>query len=130
MKSSNTTENIQLDEFQAESKSLLDDQSNAESTHKVHFKSPGSRFVVTPASVTPVSTHTELNSDDYSDLLLRYVRENRLNKIKELFDVSHRAQALLAVEESQDSIRIQIDVQDEYRQTPLLIATRLNFQEV
>jgi ankyrin repeat protein len=131
---------------------------------KAPFKS--SRFAVSPAinsvafasqldqrihhsTPPPPSSHhqhhsSELTFDDHSDLLLRYVRENRLNKVRELFDLRRDAGQILSDENlnynsvsstrsnylKQVQVRFDINVLDEYKQTPLHIATRLNFHEI
>ena len=164
----NGLEKIRLDDFKvansgssSESKSLLTPESEPikqqDSSDDVDMidesvKMAKSRFVVSPVTIitTPLTTtpqhqqQPELTSDDYSDLLLRYVRENRLNKVKELFELKRDASRILSDENlnynsisstrsnylQQVQVRFDINVLDEYKQTSLHIATRLNFHEI
>ena len=163
-------EQIRLHDFQAtngsssESKSLLGAQENEvlknDSSDDVEMVDENvakattkSRFVVSSVSNVvnaPPFEHNlhqpELTNDDYSDLLLRYVRENRLNKVKELFELKRDASRILSDEQNnlnynsitsthsnyinQVQVKFDINVLDEYKQTPLHIATRLNFHEI
>ena len=164
----NGLEKIRLDDFKvansgssSESKSLLTPESEPikqqDSSDDVDMidesvKMTKSRFAVSPVTIitTPLTTtpqqqqQPELTSDDYSDLLLRYVRENRLNKVKELFELKRDASRILSDENlnynsisstrsnylQQVQVRFDINVLDEYKQTSLHIATRLNFHEI
>jgi hypothetical protein len=164
----NGLEKIGLDDFKAansgsssESKSLLTHEcepiKQQDSSDDVDMVDESvktkSRFAVSPVIITTPFTTTpqqqqqqlpELTSDDYSDLLLRYVRENRLNKVKELFELKRDASRILSDENlnynsisstrsnylQQVQVKFDINVLDEYKQTPLHIATRLNFHEI
>lgn len=127
MKNTSKDTNIELEE----TRMLLDTKNISDSTLQ-----HSSRFVITPvANASLPLPQDQLTYDDYSNLLLRHVKDNRIQKVKELLEaggpelepsiISTRSNYLF-----QDKFKFNIDIQDEYKQTPLLIATRLDLTQI
>ena len=122
------------------------------STSSSHTAKQGqhTRFTITPVTTNSTSTNSSTlnantnasllsipqppaDTEDYSDLLLKYVRENRANKLRELFELTRlgeQSNADAAAKAYFEKIKLDVDIHDEMRQTPLLVATRMDFHEV